>query len=157
MKSIEDKEDAAARLGHKKPVTNARDAQTKHSTNFQSSASVWLGFDLDTNVKRSQARTWQDWANLRFKTKTAKDLDDIKERSCLKCSQRLAHLDFVLDRLLPYLVLAWGFETLEKTVMAQMYDDLTISASNPWHRAPITCSYRWIGPIEHEGRNQMPN
>lgn len=97
--------------------------------------------------------------NLRFKAKTAEDLDGLKERVCPKCPAsargRLRHLDFVLDRLPPYLVVSWEFDVLAKRVRDSIFDDLDITVSNPWRQDPETRAYRWAGLVQHESRNHF--
>ena len=64
-------------------------------------------------------------------------------------------LDFVLDRIPPYFVVSWGFDTLEKRARDSMYDDLDITVSKPWQQDPEICAYRWVGLVEHVSHNHF--
>ena len=61
-------------------------------------------------------------------------------------------LDFVLDRLPPYLVVSWGFDALEKRARDSKYD---ITVSSPWRQDPETCVYHWVGLVEHVSHNHF--
>ena len=68
---------------------------------------------------------------------------------------KLRFLNFVLDRLPPYLVVAYGFELLRNRVKGQMFDNLSVSGISSWRSSPQQSEYCWTGLIQRINKDHF--
>lgn len=85
-------------------------------------------FDFEADSDKS--RTWSRWANLRFQPRPMRDWG-LAAKQCDVCGTSLEYLDYVLDRLPPYLIYSWGFDQLPRKFLKGMYLDLDVTHMKP--------------------------